>query len=103
MKPTHGPEGFPYKTVGEIQHLPVRLPKISISEKLKNIDVITDNYKKSLSLFIKNIKELADTDNHFGSRQGLKKLYHKLNKEYKLIKDKKTHKFNNLLSFLEKI
>lgn len=102
LKPTHGPEGFPYKTVGEIQHLPVRLPKISISEKLKNIDVITDNYKKSLSLFIKNIKELADMDNHFSSRRGLKKLYHKLNKEYKLIKDKKRHKFNNLLSFLEK-
>ncbi|MCI4127742.1 DNA cytosine methyltransferase [Bacillus haynesii] len=101
LEPTHGPEGCPYKTVGEIQHLPVRLPKISISKKLKNIDVITDNYNKSLSLFMRNIKELTDKENHFVIRQGLKKLYHKLNKEYNLIKDKKTYKFNNLSNFIE--
>ncbi|MYL71733.1 DNA (cytosine-5-)-methyltransferase [Halobacillus litoralis] len=101
LEPTHGFEHMPYNTVEAIRHLPVRLPRISLSNKLKNINVIKDNYGKSLMLFVESIKFLALIDNDSGSKQKLTELYERLKQELKLIQNKKSYKLHNLLKFIK--
>ncbi|MGE6204644.1 DNA cytosine methyltransferase [Guptibacillus hwajinpoensis] len=67
---THGDGRRPHLTVKDaIGHLPVRLPKINPHgiPHLKNMNVILDNYKKSLKLFKDAINETVKEDPAFNS------------------------------------
>ncbi|MGI8313809.1 DNA cytosine methyltransferase [Halobacillus mangrovi] len=101
LEPTHGFGHNSYNTTEAIKHLPIRLPRISLSDKLKNIDVVKDNYEKVLSLFVENIKDLATKENNSGSKQGIIELSERLNEEFMLIKNKKSYKLHNLSKFIK--
>ena len=62
---THGSNLKNHRTVHDaISHLPIRLPRINPNgmRKLKNMDVIIHNYKKTLRIFKKSIKENIAND-----------------------------------------
>ncbi|MBB6451614.1 DNA (cytosine-5)-methyltransferase 1 [Salirhabdus euzebyi] len=84
-----------------ISSLPVRLPKISTAklENLKNIEVISRNYKMCLKVFVENIGDLAFK--YPKEKDVLNTLHSSLKEEYERIKDRKTYKIHNLKKFLD--
>lgn len=101
VEPSHGVNNIPFQTINNaISHLPVRLPKITITEKLKNVEVIRDNYKDCLSDFMNNLHGLAIKEVQKNTHQGIYKLYVTLNELFLDIKNKKSYKFHNLKKFV---
>ncbi|ASK64218.1 DNA (cytosine-5-)-methyltransferase [Virgibacillus phasianinus] len=104
LEPTNGFFDKPsFLTVKHsIAHLPVRLPRISVSrlDNLKNIDVIRKNYRKSLSFFIESLEILAIKEAETKKLQGLEQLYKRLKEESEYIKGKRSYKIYNLKKFI---
>jgi len=101
IEPTHGNDRIPYRTVDSIKNLPARLPKISLSKKLKNINVMEEYYRDSLQIFVGKIKYIAENVPNLDHKRSLEKLYNKLNVEYLSIKDNQSNKIDNLKKFIE--
>src|SRR5699024_12768649 len=78
-----------------------RLPKISLSKKLKNINVMEEYYRDSLQIFVGKIKYIAENVPNLDHKRSLEKLYNKLNVEYLSIKDNQSNKIDNLKKFIE--